>query len=592
MRDILKRDLTIPENEGPDKVVPLKEAVARLVEPGMTIYAAITHNRPNAIMHEICRRFWGRDPRFFVAALGFGYNWAALVQGGLVKRISSSFIGDPYPTPGPNPVLQRAYSDGSVVFENWSIYAFTLRFMAAAMGLPFLPTRSVVGSTMAEHNADSFFVQKDPASGEEIGMVRAHVPDLAIVHGLAADRQGNTILTPPLGDGAWGAMAARRGTLVSVEKIVSTEFLRRHSHMVVLPGRYVSAVCEAPFGAHPSGVSNCQGIPDIHGYADDYDFYEDVRAASKDPGAMDRWTRDWILSVDHQGYLAKLGPQRMLYLKGKADGDSWTAEIEPRLAGIEACDPPCAAELLVAGAGRKLAEIVKTRGYDTILAGVGFSNLAAWLGAKMIKAEGKPVDLMAEIGFYGYHPRPADPFIFNYRNIPTCAMLSDINRIMGVLLSGGRNRCIGAFGAAQIDMRGNVNSTMIPGKMFFVGSGGANDVASGARESMATMIQKKDRMVKRVPYITSPGPKIRTLVTSLGIYEKQEGTDEFTLTAVLADSDKPDLESLVRKAKDECGWELKVADKVAAIPLPNAEELALLRLWDPKGQFLGKMGRA
>jgi len=589
LRQIIERDIAIPAEEGPDKVASLTDAVERLVEPGMTLFAGITHGRPNAIVHEIARRFWGKDPRFFIASLGFGYNWVLLVHGGLVRRISASFIGDPYPTPGPNPVLQKAFREGTVEFENWSILSFTLRFMAAALGLPYLPTHSIKGSTMAEHNAESFFTTTDEQTGAEVGMVRAQTPDLCLIHGLAADRQGNTILTPPLGDGVYGAMAARRGALVSVEKIVSTEFIRRHSHLVNLPGRYVTAVCEVPFGAHPSGVSNAQGVPGVYGYADDYDFVEQIRAASRDPKALDRWIREWILSVDQAGYLAKLGPERRLFLKGKADGDSWAAEIEEALPGIEAAGEPNAAERLVCAAGRTLTEIVSDRGYETILAGVGFANLAAWLAAKNTKAAGRHVDLMAEIGFYGYHPRPADPFIFNYRNIPTCAMLTDVFHIMGVLMSGSRHSCVGAFGAAQIDRRGNVNSTMIPGKTFFVGSGGANDVASGANESLVAMIQERDRMVEKVPYITSPGSRIRTLVTTMGVYQRREGEDEFTLTAVIHGEGDDGLESLVRRAKDNCTWDLKIADDVQIVPPPDPEDVAALRLWDPKRQFLGKL---
>jgi len=589
IRKIIDHDLAIPGYEGQNKVSSLKEAVAGLVEPGMTIHAGVTHSRPYATIHEIIRRFWGKDPAFFVVSLGFAYTCVAMVRGGLVRRIASSFIGDPYPTPGPNPIFQRAFREGSVTFENWSILSLTLRLMAAAQGLPFLPTHSIVGSTMAEHNTDGFSTIEDEMSGREVGLAKALTPDLCIIHGLAADQQGNTLLTPPLGDGLYGAMAARRGALVTVEKVVTTEFLRRHSHLVKLPGRFVSAVCEVPFGAHPSGVSNHQGVPGMYGYADDYDFIEEVRAVSRDDAALDKWIDDWILSVDQEGYLAKLGAQRRLFLRGKAAAISWIAEIEPHIPEIESAPPVNAAELLVAAAGQKLADIVGKRDYDTILAGVGFSNLAAWLAAKKVKASGRHVDLMAEIGFYGYHPRPADPFIFNYRNIPTCAMLSDVYHIMGLLMAGARNRCVGAFGAAQIDKHGNVNSTMIPGKTFFVGSGGANDVASGARESMVTMIQEKDRMVERVPYITSPGRRIKTLVTNMAVYEKLEDEDEFTLTAVISDTDQHDLTSKVRRAKNHCGWDLKIARDVETVPPPDPSDLAALRLWDPKGQFLEKL---
>ena len=115
------------------------------------------------------------------------------------------------------------------------------------------------------------------------------------------------------------------------------------------------------------------------------------------------------------------------------------------------------------------------------------------------------------------------------------------------------------------------------------------DVACGANESMVTMIQERERMLEEAPYITSPGRKIRTLVTTMGVYEKIEGSDEFTLTGVIPDAEHADRESLVRRAKDNCGWDLKVAPEVSIAPTPDPEDLAVLRLWDPKGQFLDKI---
>jgi len=589
VRKIMEKSLSVPVDEGPNKVTSLKEAVGRLVEPGMVIHAAATHSRPNAVMHEIIRRFWGADSGFTIVSLAFGYSWVALVRGGLVKRIISAFIGDHYPTPGPNPVLQKAYREGTITLEKWSMLSLSLRLMAAAMGVPFLPTRSIVGSTMAEENVGSFVAVKDDASGRELGLVHSLTPDLSIVHGLAADRQGNTILTPPLGDNLYGAMAAWRGALVTVERIVSTDFIRRYNHLVKLPGRYVSAVCEVPFGAHPTGVSNCYSVTGIHGYAEDYGFEEEVRSAARSEKVLDSWIHEWILSGSQTEYLAKLGPERLHYLKGKADRGSWKVEIEPLLEEIAKPALPTNSERLVAAAAEKLIKIIQDRRYDTILAGVGIANLAAWLAAKKYKAGGGNVDLVAEIGFYGTHPQPADPFVFNQRNLYTATMLTDIFPIMGILVSGSRNKSVGVFGAGQIDKFGNVNTTIIPEtKTLLVGSGGANDAACGANESLVTMVQEKDRMVEKVPYITSPGKRIKTLVTTHGIYEKLNAEDEFTLTAVLTAGETPELETLVRKTKETCGWNLVVANEVKIIPPPELDDLTMLRLWDPKGLFLKK----
>jgi hypothetical protein len=371
---------------------------------------------------------------------------------------------------------------------------------------------------------------------------------------------------------------------VSVERVVSTEFIRRHNHLVRLPSYAVRAVCPAPYGSHPTGISN-RGVPEIEAYAEDYAFLDEVRRASRSVETLDRWVRDWILDVpDHDAYVRRLGHERILFLKGKADADSWVPELTELASQIDLEGPPTAAETMIAVAGRRIYERSKAEGYRTILAGVGASNLAAWLGNLRLREEGFESDLMAELGFYGYAPRPADPFIFNYRNLYTCKLLTGVETTMGVFMGGRRNRCVGAVGAGQVDRLGNLNSTKIPGETYLVGSGGANDIASAAREV------ERARFSERVPYITSPGKRVRTVVTDLGVLEKrgpmEEGGD-LVLTGVFPDGETS-REVLARRAAERCGWELRVAGDLALVPSATQREISLLRLFDPRRQFLGK----
>jgi hypothetical protein len=136
-------------------------------------------------------------------------------------------------------------------------------------------------------------------------LLRALQPDITLVHAAVADRSGNTIITYPLAGDAYGAWASTKGVIVSVDKIVSTEYIRRHAHMVRIPACSVLAVCEAPFGAHPIGVTQL-GLPGSTAYFSDYDFMTEVNNTTKDEAAFDRWVQEWILDVpDHDAYLAK-----------------------------------------------------------------------------------------------------------------------------------------------------------------------------------------------------------------------------------------------------------------------------------------------
>lgn len=576
----------LPAEEGPDKVMPLSEAVARFVRPGMNLHLCTTHNRPGAALIELVRRFRGKEPGFTMSCIGFVSSGVLVVHAGLTSHIISTFTGDSYPTPGPNAVITRAWKAGKLKIENWSILSFTLRLLAGAMGVPSLPTRSLLGSDLAKENKDRFTVREDE-QGEKFGLVHALRPDLAFLHAACADRSGNALLTPPLGEEALGAWAAKEGVIVTVEKVVSAEFIRRYSHLCKVPSYLVRAVCPASLGAHPGGVS-CQGLPEMESYADDYDFILDFRRASKTPESMEAWVKAWIEDCPTwEHYLEKLGRGRIWSLKGKAHPDSWKSELlslSPQISPTPEYSP---VEMMVVAAGRIVARRMKEQNLLTILAGVGASNLAAWLGYYNLRGQGHHADLMAEIGFYGYAPRPADPFIFNYRNIPTCKMLTGIPTIMGVFMGGAGNRCLGVIGAGQVDKFGNVNSTVIPGLAYLTGSGGANDICSSAREVVVTVLSGRDRMVEKVAYVTSPGTRVRVVASDFGILEKPEGHQELILTGYFPLPGK-NADELIADIKANCGWPLQVSPQVAEIAPPAADELKLLRIFDPRRQFLGK----
>ncbi len=587
--DIINRRLEPADVEGPSKVMPLDEAVRRFIRPGMTLHMNVSHCRANGAGDEIVRQFWGKKPDFTLVMLGIVTNQIVLVYGGLLKKIIGTFIGDSYPTPGPQRIIQKAYREKTVEFENWSILSLPLRLMAGAMGVKWMPTRSIAGSSMARENKDTFLEIEDPSgSGEKTGIVRALEPDVSIIHGPCADEAGNILVTPPYGENIFGALASKKGVIATVERIVSTAFIRKHAWMVKIPGYIVKSVSVVPMGAHPSGLTNI-GVSDLPAYAEDYRFIEDIRNASRRDDTYDAWIKHWILECpDRDEYLARLGHRRIFYLRGKAEPDSWKSEIEDHSPDLSTSEQSNPTERMIVTAGRRLTKSIKNHGHKTILAGVGASNLAAWLATTTCKEKNIEIECMAETGFYGYLPRPSDPWIFNHRNIHTCKMLAGVDTVMGILMGGARNRCIGVLGAAQVDKFGNVNTTFIPeAEVFLVGSGGANDVASAASEVLVCIEQSTDRLVENVPYITSPGKSVRTIVTDLGVWERETQDEPFILTAILNDNSGESLDEHIEKIKSRTGWTVETAENVEIEPLPTREELFTLRLFDPKRQFIG-----
>jgi acyl CoA:acetate/3-ketoacid CoA transferase alpha subunit/acyl CoA:acetate/3-ketoacid CoA transferase beta subunit len=486
----------------------------------------------------------------------------------LARRVISTFLGDGYPVPGPNPAIQRAINSGRVAVENWTMLTFAQRLFAGAMNLPYLPTRSILNSSIETELGDQFRRAPNPFDPTEtIGLVPALKPDLHFTHAWAADEEGNTLFPLPLAGNAYGALAAREGAIVTVERIVPRETIRAYSHMAKLPAHAVRAVCAVPFGAHPFGCIGL-GLPAGEAYGEDRAFVLEARAASRTEETQAAWVRKWILDCrDYADYLARLGVERLDALKDLSSAPSLS-----RAPAAEITD----SERMIAAAAREIAQAVRERGHRTILAGIGAAHLAAWLAEKRLRAEGAPIALMTEVGAVDFQPSPGDPFLFALRNVPTATMLTDTLTTMGMFVGSERAQCLGALGAALIDRRGNLNTTRLPDGSFLMGSGGANDVASTAAEVIVVAKQARERFTERVDYVTSPGARVSTVVTQFGVYRKVN--DELVLSGVFAADG-------VSAARAACGWDLRVADSVALLQQPTEEERALIRAFDPAGDL-------
>ena len=587
--DIFKNRLALAHNEGKDKVVSLSDAIGQNVYAGMCIHVLGLHYRSHAAIYELFRQFHNRRPNFTLAAGTLHGPIMALFHAGLVIKAITAFMGEAYPTMGPNPVYNRIFKNDNVVFENWSFLTFTLRLLAGAMGIGFLPTRSLAGSDMAVVNNKNCLPINDPF-GEALGLVavRALNPDITLLHGHAADKFGNTILLPPRGEDIYGALGSRAGVIVTVEKIVSTDFIRKNSHLVKLPGRFVSSVSEVPMGAHPSGLNN-HGLPEINGYSEDIPFYIEARNTAKDPQEFNGWINEWILDCkDHRDYLRKLGGNRVHLLKGRSHQNAWWYDLNARIHEIKK-RPLLASPLerAVLAATEIIRDKVRQSGFRLILVGAGLASLAAWVAIYGLKEQGTEVELMSELGFLGFAPRPGEPFLFNLANIPTCKQLDGIMTMLGIMLPNRKTNCLGALSAAQVDKFGNLNTTLIPEKkIIMTGSGGANDVMSTAREVVVIMPQSKDRFVEKLPFITSPGAAAKTLVSTLGVFEKVGAGNEFSLTAYFEDQLPQGKDASIHEIRERCGWNLRVLENPRKFPLPDDKDLATLRMFDPDRYFL------
>ena len=570
---------------GPDKVRPLSDAVADAVRPGMSLHFGFTHNRPAAALAEVLRQFRGTDPAFEMMMMFTAGPAVPLLSEGLVRRLVTTLLCEPYPAPGPCQPGRRALSDGAFEIEHWSVLSYVARLEAAARGLTSMPVRGLVGSSLADENRSRL---RGPDEDGRLSVLPM-TPDLSFVHAAAADRAGNVLLTPPYGEGAWGNLAAREGVVVTCERLLEPDEIRRHSWLRSLPSTRVRSVSVVPFGAHPAGLSSA-GLPGVEAYGDDVAFYSAGRAAGRTPEEWEEWVEDWFAGpADRDEYLSRLGAERQLRLKGKARPDSWRGELLEALRTADLEAPPTRTEAMIVTSARVVAERTAERGHRAILSGLGAGNLAAWLAWPALREAGREVDLVAEVGMVGYVPRPCDPYLFNFRNLETCTGRADSAHALGVLVSGAGARSLGSLGAGQVDGRGAFNSTRLADGTLLVGSGGANDVASGADEVVLTLPAGRGRLVESLPYVTGPGRQVRAVVTDRGVFTKARGPEPLRLSRLVGPLVGGSREAHVRDLAARTGFSFEADADLPVEAAPTAAEVQRLRVLDPDRSFLGPL---
>lgn len=570
-----------------EKVTTLSEAVAACIKPGLKLHIN-TGAYANAVLREIIKQYWDQNPQFTLISSGVTTPFKiSLACSGLVKKVITTNHSYTYPIPRPIPLLQKMQQEGVIEIESWSLYSLEQRLMAGALGVGFMPTQSLMGSSLAEENAESFKIISNPFNEEKsIGVVKALCPDISVIHGCVADRDGNTILAPPYFGSIWGPRASRGGVIVTVEKIVSTEFIRRHSALVKIPGHLVKFVCPVPLGAHPQGLA-AESIGVVEGYGEDYEFLLNFIKASQSSDRLREWIGEWVLECrDQDDYLSKLGSEKIFFLKGKSSGDAW--KYEQLETGSDFITSPefNSTEMMVVAAAREIREIVTQKSYKTILAGMGSPGLAAWLAFYILRQNGYELTMLTGAGQAGYAPRPGDPFLITLSNVMTCTMLTDTVEIYGTYVGGANNRCLSILGTAQIDEFGNINTVKMGGTNL-IGLGGAGD-AVNARETLVVAKQSRSRFMAKVPFIGCPGRNIKTLVTDLGVFKKLRDAETFTLTKYFSSPAGRGQGEILEEIKDRCGWTVRVAEVLEEVSPPTSDEVAILRYLDPQALFIGE----
>ena len=282
------------------KLRSMSDAIAEFVPDGASVAMGLQLEQaiPFAAGHEIIRQ---KKRGLTLIGPISDILFDQIIGAGYVEKVIAAWVG--------NVMMGSAYNfrraverDGLKVF-NMTNFSVALALQAGAMGVPFLPTKSALGTDTTKGNHFFYRIFSPFEPKESLWAVRAINPDVTIVQVQRADENGNAHCWGNLGVMLEGVRAAKR-VIVVAEEIASPEIISSDPNRTVIPGFLVNAVVECPYGAHPSPV---QGH-----YSRDDEFYREYHAGTKTKEQSEAWLERWVYGMaNRSAYVSQLGEKRV-----------------------------------------------------------------------------------------------------------------------------------------------------------------------------------------------------------------------------------------------------------------------------------------
>ena len=243
------------------KVMTAKEAVQKYVSDGdvVGIGGQSIGRCSMALSHEIIRQ---QKSNLTLVGCNMAMHMDLMVGAGMVKRTESGTGNlERY---GTSFQWRKAIEQKSIEVEDYSHLSMSLRFLAGSLGLPFIPTKSMLGTDLAKQNSNNIRTGTDPwNTSKSVLLLKACNPDVSIVHVQKADSLGNAIIEgfsthePEM-------IKASKSVILSCEQLIDTEVIRQNPEMTTIPYIFVDAVVVQPWGAYPTSTYKFYEHDDPH----------------------------------------------------------------------------------------------------------------------------------------------------------------------------------------------------------------------------------------------------------------------------------------------------------------------------------------
>ncbi len=289
-----------------NKVMDLRDAIAKYVHDGdyLAIGGFGANRTPIAACHEIVRQ--GRKNMGFAGHTAT-HDMEVLSAGEVYNRLDVAYVVG-LEARGLSPCSRSYLQSGKVNVTEWTNYSLTARLKAAAMGVPYVPTRNMMGTDTFKYSAAK--ITKCPYTGKKIVLMPALYPDISVIHVHEADVFGNSRFKGIAVSDLELASASRR-LIITTERLISNDEITKDPSLTRIPYILVDAVCEVPFGAYPGTMA--------YEYFSDEDHLREWMAVEKDPEKFKAFlNRNIFECKDHDDYISKNGgPKKMRELRAK-----------------------------------------------------------------------------------------------------------------------------------------------------------------------------------------------------------------------------------------------------------------------------------
>jgi glutaconate CoA-transferase subunit B len=209
------------------------------------------------------------------------------------------------------------------------------------------------------------------------------------------------------------------------------------------------------------------------------------------------------------------------------------------------------------------------RDRDVVFVGIGLPSLAC----NLARATHAPnLELIYESGTVGTRPARVPLSIGDPALVTDTLMITSMLDVFQLVLQRGHID-VGFLGAAQIDRRGNINTTVIGSysapKVRLPGSGGAAEIAAHAKRVIVVTTLDRRAFPERVDFVTSPGKRVARVITDKCIFDRDTDRDELVLTALYPSVSADDVRASV-------GWTLDVSRTLTEVAPPSPHVLDVL----------------